>query len=62
MDQSKRKRVAPYRILSNQSLEEIVKTLPQNINELTKVYGLGSVKVNEFGKDIVKMVLDNKLT
>jgi len=59
MDQSRRKKVAPYRILTNQSLEEIVKTVPKNMEELKNIYGMGSVKLNEFGKDIIKMIQDN---
>jgi len=58
MDQARRKKVAPYRILTNQSLECIVQTLPKTAVELEKVYGLGKVKVKEFGKDIVAMVLE----
>ena len=56
MDQSKRKKVAPYRVLTNQSLESIVKNQPKTSSELKEIYGLGQVKINEFGKDILKMV------
>jgi RecQ family ATP-dependent DNA helicase len=60
MEQSKRKKVAPYRIMTNQSLEEIVKTAPKDLEQLKNIYGMGTVKINEFGKDIIKIIIDNK--
>jgi superfamily II DNA helicase RecQ len=54
--EAKRLKVAPYRIFTNQSLEEIVKFKPINENLLKNIHGIGDAKIREFGKDIIKII------
>ena len=58
-NEAKRLRVAPYRIFTNQSLEEIIKFKPINEKSLTNIHGIGDAKIREFGKDIIKIVKHN---
>ena len=54
--EAKRLKVAPYRIFTNQSLEEIVKFKPINDNLLKNIHGIGDAKIRDYGKDIIKIV------
>jgi bloom syndrome protein len=55
-DEAKRLKCAPYRVFTNQTLEEIVKNNPTTEAELKKIIGIGEAKLKDFGKDILKMV------
>jgi len=55
-DEAKRLKCAPYRVFTNQTLEEIVKKNPKTDAELKKIIGIGEAKLKDFGKDIIKMV------
>jgi bloom syndrome protein len=54
--EAKRLKCAPYRVFTNQSLEEIVSKNPTTDSELKNIAGIGEAKTREFGKDIIKMV------
>lgn len=47
-----------YRVLSTKSILEIVHVLPTNEKALTKISGIGKVKLKEFGAEILEFVED----
>ncbi len=55
-EEAKRRKMAPYRIFSNQTLEEIVKTMPKTLSALKSITGIGEAKIRDFGNDIIKLV------
>jgi bloom syndrome protein len=55
-EEAKRRKMAPYRIFSNQTLEEIVKTMPKTLSALKNISGIGEAKLRDFGNDIIKLV------
>jgi RecQ family ATP-dependent DNA helicase len=55
-EEAKRRKMAPYRIFSNQTLEEIVKTMPTNLLALKNISGIGEAKIRDFGNDIIKLI------
>ncbi len=55
-DESKRRKIAPYRVMTNQTIEEIVKLKPKTEIELKNISGIGEAKFREYGKDIIKLV------
>ncbi len=59
-DESKRRKIAPYRVMTNQTLEEIVKLKPKSELELKNISGIGEAKFREYGKDIIKLVINSK--
>ncbi|MBD5295465.1 MAG: AAA family ATPase [Bacteroides sp.] len=48
--------VPAYRILSNRSLIEIARELPENTYDLLGIKGLGSTKVRAFGREIIEVI------
>eukprot|EP00897_Mesotaenium_endlicherianum_P009631 jgi/Mesen1/8697/ME000052S08131 len=46
----------PYHVFRNGILQEISKLLPQTVEDLLKVQGLGKVKVNKYGAEVVDVV------
>lgn len=48
--------VAAFVIMSDATLHEIAAKLPSNMDELSRISGLGSYKVNRFGVDILNTV------
>jgi superfamily II DNA helicase RecQ len=59
-EEAKRRKMAPYRIFTNQTLEEIVKIMPQNIGNLKNITGIGEAKIRDFGNDIIKLINNTK--
>ena len=55
-EESKRRKIAPYRILTNQTLEEVVKLKPKTESELKVIGGIGDAKIRDYGKDLLKLV------
>lgn len=53
---AQRFRTKPYMVFSNATLEEIVLNLPQSYDELLEIKGIGSVKVADYGQQILKVV------
>ncbi len=47
-----------YMILPQKAMEELVIKLPTSLPELENVKGIGKAKVKQFGKELVKMVID----
>ncbi len=57
-DRAQREGVDLFRILSNRSLEEIARKLPQTKEELIQISGIKQKKYAQYGRDIIKMVQD----
>ena len=49
-------KVSPYFIYNNETLEEIIKVKPKNKEELMKVRGFGSIKVEKYGDSIIDII------
>jgi uncharacterized protein YpbB len=48
--------VEKYMVISQTTMENLVKALPQNKNDLGKVSGLGKVKVQQYGDEILNII------
>lgn len=57
-DRAQREGVDLFRVLSNRSLEEIARKLPQTKEELIQIPGIKQKKFAQYGRDIIKMVQD----
>lgn len=42
--------------ISDRTINELIYYLPQNIEQLTKIYGLGPFKISKYGKEIIYIV------
>ena len=58
-EESRIRKIAPYRVLTNQTLEEIVKLKPTTENELKCISGIGDAKIRDYGKDLIKLVKES---
>ncbi|WP_036678290.1 helix-turn-helix domain-containing protein [Daejeonella oryzae] len=47
-----------YMVLPQKALEELVKKLPSNLDELGSVKGIGKTKVKQYGSQIMKLIND----
>lgn len=47
-----------YRILQNQSLEEIAKSKPESKSELLDIYGIAEKKYQRYGRELLDLVAD----
>ncbi|HZX44521.1 MAG TPA: 3'-5' exonuclease, partial [Candidatus Nanoarchaeia archaeon] len=59
LEKSRELGVAAFQIFSDKTIMEICQTGPGTIEELRDVYGMGPNKIMRFGKDIVRMVIEN---
>ncbi|MGE5628596.1 MAG: HRDC domain-containing protein [Solirubrobacterales bacterium] len=48
--------VKAYCIFTNNTLEELIKKQPKNLEELLRIQGFGKVKVEKYGADILKIL------
>jgi superfamily II DNA helicase RecQ len=51
--------VPAYVVLPDRTLEEIAAKQPRNPSELRAVHGIGPVKLEMFGEEILALVLDD---
>ena len=56
IQKAKEQQISPYMVLSTKALIEITNKLPQKENELLKIKGIGKIKVQKYGKDIIAIV------
>lgn len=56
-DQAKRKNVSLFLIMSNATLIEIVKRLPFTSEELSQVKGIGKSRLEQYGNDILQLII-----
>lgn len=47
-----------YQILSQKAVEEISTKLPTTLNQLKKINGIGKVKLQQYGDELLEMVID----
>ncbi len=52
----KRGGLPPYMIFTNRQLASIVATRPESLTKLTEIEGIGKVKADKYGKDVLKIV------
>lgn len=52
-------RVSHHAILSDRSLRELIMHTPENIQQLSQIYGIGSVKLTNFGTSLLQIVNTN---
>ncbi len=46
----------PFMVFNNQELDSIIKSKPQNSEELIKIKGFGSKKIEKYGESILKII------
>lgn len=56
MEYAKTHKKLPFLIFPDKTIHELIKIMPKNIEELRNVFGLGPVKINEFGNDLIRIV------
>lgn len=56
-EKAKLLKIPAYCIFNDKSLNEIIKELPTCVEKLQLIYGFGAKRANEFGDDIIKIVL-----
>jgi uncharacterized protein YpbB len=47
-----------YMVLQIKSMKHIANTLPQSLKELKRIHGFGKVKLQQFGPEVLQVVLD----
>ncbi|MFY9244037.1 MAG: RecQ family ATP-dependent DNA helicase [Polaribacter sp.] len=50
--------VPPFAVFQDPSLDDMALKYPMNLDELSKVHGVGEGKARKFGKDFVKLITD----
>ena len=53
--------VDTYMILPYKTLMELINQLPESVSDLKKVKGFGAKKVNQFGKEILALILEYRI-
>jgi hypothetical protein len=48
--------VKAYCIFTNNTLEELIKVRPKNVEEILKVQGFGKIKADKYGEDIIRII------
>lgn len=56
LNQSRLENVKPYFIFNDMQMKDLIEKNPRNEEELLKVSGFGKVKVEKYGKDILKIL------
>ena len=56
LNKSREEKVKPYFIYNNEMMEEIIKLKPKTKEELISIKGLGPVKIEKYGQDIVDII------
>lgn len=56
--QSKSENIKPYYIFNDMQMIDLIEKNPKNEDELLQVSGFGKVKVDKYGKDILKILAD----
>ncbi len=51
------KRLPPYVIFSNKTLEEMATSMPTSMDELTLIYGVGNTKLQRYGEQFLDEIL-----
>ena len=49
-------KVKAFHIFSNKTLEELILKQPCNITDLKSIHGIGDMKINAFGNELVEII------
>jgi superfamily II DNA helicase RecQ len=55
-ESSKAEGVKPYFIYNNAQMENIISTMPKNLNEIKKIPGFGDAKCLKYGNNILEIL------
>ena len=55
-EEASKRNIPPYGVFPKKVVNEVVIRRPKNLKELKAIPGLGDMKINEFGEDILEMV------
>jgi hypothetical protein len=58
LNKSKEENVKPYYIYNNAQMEELIRTMPKTIAEMTRVTGFGKAKCAKYGEDILGVLAE----
>lgn len=56
LEKARERKVSPFIVFTNKELEAIIQAKPENINHLTSIPGIGSVKRDLYGEDIIRII------
>lgn len=59
-ERAKKEGLSPYIIFTNRQLAAIVAARPQSLTKLAEIEGIGKVKTEKYGKDILKMLASSE--
>lgn len=59
METAKEKRVPPFVIFPDTSLEDMEKKLPTTLDEFSKIFGVGKRKLEEYGFDFITVIKEH---
>lgn len=51
--------IKPYLIFNNEELDNLIASLPRNIEDLKAVKGFGDFKITKYGQDIINIINEN---
>jgi ATP-dependent DNA helicase RecQ len=54
--EAKRRRIKPYQVFQNRTLEALCSERPQSSDQLFAIWGLGEERVKKYGADLLKLV------
>jgi len=61
LEQSRKEQVKPYFIFNDKQMMSLIEAAPASLEELIKISGFGQVKCEKYGKEILKILKQNKL-
>ncbi|MGL6108377.1 HRDC domain-containing protein, partial [Romboutsia sp.] len=56
LNKSKEENMKAFMVFNNETMEEIISTMPKNTDELQNVRGFGPVKIEKYGQDILNII------
>lgn len=56
LNKSKELNIEPYKIFTNQELEDIINCLPKSTGTLKQIKGFGNYKITTYGQDIINII------
>jgi ATP-dependent DNA helicase RecQ len=57
---ARQKKIAPYMIFHDRTLIELAERLPQSREELSRISGVGDVKLEQYGEIFLKAIEDSQ--
>ena len=56
LNKSKEDNLKAYMVFNNETMEEIISTMPMNIDELRGIKGFGDIKIQKYGEEILNII------